>query len=291
MIILHASYALICSILWSISTIASKMLLGSNTPILIITFLRYTIAIVCLFPFISRAELSQVTRKQLPSLILLGFTGVLLYNVLFFSALHHTSPTIITLILATHPVLTLLVSSLTVRQMPSQYQVLAFMLSLIGAGMVITQGKLEYLSFSCNVGELLMMLGVLVQITYTMTLKKVSRLFSPQFLTFATAVSGMFFLIPLLINQNVFQNVAELSFFNWTMLGYIGVLGTAIAVVFYSLSVVHLGPAKTSLFVFSTMPIFVFILSFFILGDTISSWQAGGGLMVLCALILGLKAG
>lgn len=290
MIPLPAMYAVICSVLWAGTAVVAKLLSVAKIPSVSFVFLRYVIASACLFPFISKADYRSINARQLPTLLLLGFTGVLLYNVIFFVALQYTSPTTLILILATHPVITLLATSIIFGLMPNKHKLCAFVLSFAGVAMVITQGDLVKFSLSGSMGEKLMFCGVLIQVVYTMTLKRVSGLFSPQFLTFATGVSGLGFLFPLILHQDLIGLVHGLSLFNWMLMAFIGIFGTAVAIIFYSMAITEMGAVMTSLIVFSTMPIFVFLLSFFILGDSISIWQGGGGFMVLLGLLIGLRA-
>lgn len=281
--------ALLCSAFWAGTSVSGKILSGS-TPALILAFLRYAIAVVCLLPLTRQADYRKLKVGHLGTLLLLGFSLVLLVNGLFFTALQFTSATTATLILSTNPVLTLVISSIIFGRMPTRYQLGAFMLSLLGVVMVITKGTFGYAVFSGSIGEALVLGAVLSQIAYTMTLKRIVGTFSPIFLTFATGIAGLLFFLPFIFNQAVLDGIAALRFFDWALLGYIGIFGTAIAIICYSTALQKMGPAKTSLIVFSTQPIFVFILSFLLLGDSISCWQAGGGLLVLLALLIALTA-
>lgn len=277
------------SILWAGTAISGKMLAASGVPVIVVSFMRYFIAAVCLLPLIPTSSYKKITRRNAFMFLLMGLLMVVLFNMCFFTALAYTSATSVSLIGAMHPILTLLVVSFISRSVPSRNQLIAFVLSFAGAALVITQGRIGFEVFSGSVGELFMLAGLGFQIAYSLMLKKMSDHFSAMFLTFATSVSGLLFLIPMCANQETWDLVTNLSLINWAQLGYIGTLGTAIGLVLYSLSIKQAGVPMTSLVIFSTMPVFVFLLSFFLLGDSISVWQASGGLLVISALFLGLK--
>lgn len=288
--LLHAFFSLGCAMLWAGNTVASK-LLPATVPALTFAFIRYSISVACMLPFIQKTEYKNVTRSRLPALMFLGFSIVLIFNILFFNAVHMTSPISITLISATHPILTLLVSAYVFGRIPTKYQLFAFMLSFAGVALVITQGKMGLEIFTASPGELLALAGVITQVAYTIMLKKISEHFSPLFLAFATGVSGLLFVLPFIMNYNFLATLGSLSRYHWGLFFYLGIFGTGFGMILYSMSVKRKGAELSSLIVYSTMPIFVSIFSFFLLGDHLSVWQMSGGALVLAALVIGIKKG
>ena len=286
---LYVIAALACSLLWAGVTIGGKMLSGT-IPSFAFAFLRYGLASLCLLPFVlMRKEKEPLKVRYLPILMFLGFTLVLVFNALFFNALYYSSATSVSLIGATNPILTMLVSALVFRHIPNRYQLLAFMLSFAGAALVITEGRMGFEVLKGSIGEFLMLLGVFCQIMYTMALKKISTHFSPLFLSFATLISGILFVLPFVANKEFVHVVMNLTAGQWGILAFISCLGTALAIYLYSIAIKHMGPARTSLTVFSSMPVFVFILAFLILGEKISIWQMLGGILVVSSLVVGLR--
>lgn len=69
----------------------------------------------------------------------------------------------------------------------------------------------------------------------------------------------------------------------------IGSLGTALPLYFYSASIRDMGPAKTNLMIFSSMPVFVSLMAYLILGENISIGQFLGGILVVSSLGIGLR--
>ncbi len=286
---MNVMVALLCSLLWAGVTIGSKMLSGA-LPFFAFAFLRYSLAALCLLPILlMRKDKEELKVRYLPTLMFLGFTLVFLFNALFFNALYYSSATSVALIGATNPILTMLVSAVVFRHIPNRYQLLAFMLSFAGAALVITEGKMGVAVLMGSVGDFLMLLGVLCQILYTMALNRVSVHFSPLFLSFATIVSGVLFVFPFIISKEFVHVVTHLTVGQWGIFAFISCLGTALAIYLYSYAIKHMGPARTSLIVFSSMPVFVFLLAFLILGESISVWQLLGGILVVSSLVIGLR--
>ena len=281
--------ALACSFLWAGVTIGGKMLSGA-LPSFAFAFLRYGLSALCLLPFVlMRKEKETLKIRYLPVIMFLGFTLVLVFNALFFNAVYYSSATSVSLIMATNPILTMLISALLFRHIPNRYQLLAFMLSFAGAVLVITEGKMGFSILKGSIGEFLMLLGVLFQIMYTLALKQVSTHFSPLFLSFATMVSGILFVFPFVANKEFVDVVMNITLKHWGIIGFISFFGTALAIYLYSVVIKNMGPTQTSLIVFSALPVFVMILAFIILGESISLWQLLGGTLVLSSLVIGLR--
>jgi drug/metabolite transporter (DMT)-like permease len=286
---IYIAAAVATSLLFAGVTVAGKVLAGT-IPAFAFSFLRYGIAGVCLLPFIhAQKEKESVRVRDLPTLMFLGFTLVLLFNALFFNALYYSSATSVSLIGATNPLVTVLVSAVLLRHIPNRYQLTAFMLSFAGTVLVITEGKMGSSVLQGSIGELLMLLAVLCQIAYALVLKKASVQFSPLFLAFATLLSGILFVLPFVANQEFLDVVLHLTSFQWQLLIFIGCLGTALALYLYSVSIHAMGPSRTNLTIFSSMPIFVAILAYCILGEKLTLWQLLGGALVICGLGIGLR--
>lgn len=280
--------ALVCSLLWAGVTIGGKMLSGV-LPSFAFAFLRYGLAAVVLLPFVLlRKEKETLQIQYLPVIMFLGFTLVLMFNALFFNAIYYSSATSVALIMTTNPVLTMLVSAIVFRHVPNRYQLLAFMLSFAGTVLVITEGKMGFAVLKGSIGELLMLLGVLFQIMYALALKHVSAHFSPLFLSFATMISGILFVFPFVANKEFVDVLMNITMKHWGIIAFISCLGTALAIYLYSIVIRNIGPTRTSLIVFSALPVFVIMLAYFILGESISIWQLLGGILVVSSLIIGL---
>lgn len=277
-----------CALMWAGVNITSKML-ATSVPATLFAFIRYFIAALCLLPFAQVSQYKQLTRRHIAVLLVMGLLMGLIYNLFFLTALQYTSVTTATLISATNPILTLFFTSLFYRSMPTRNQLLAFLLSFTGAALIITQGRVGFDVFTGGIGEFLMLGGVLIVVAYTLILRRISQHYTPIFLTLATSVSGVIFLLPLCANQETFEIVRNFSMREVGLFAYLGPLGTALGLALFSMAVKKLGAPLTSLIVFSLQSVFVFILAFFLLGDSISVWQASGGLLVLAALFLGLR--
>lgn len=278
--------ALIASFLFASGTVAAK-LLSSSLPACAFTLFRYGISSLCLLPFfLIRKEGNRIVIKDLPFLFFLGFTGVFLFNALYFTALSYTSATTVSLIGAIIPVMTVLGAAVFLRQIPRTSELAAIIISFLGVSLLITHGHLSYACFSGSLGEILMLCAVVAEACYILAVKHVSTSYSPLFLSFTTGVTGIIFVIPFIMNYCFLEAIAKLTLFEWALLIYTSSIGTALALIFYSSAISSGNPGRTSLIVFGAMPLFVSTLGYLIFGEGVTFRQAIGGLLIMIALIL-----
>jgi drug/metabolite transporter (DMT)-like permease len=257
-------------------------------PALLKVFLRFFIGGMCIAPFLSRTEFDKVTRRQALLFAAMGLSFVVIFNVLFFTALKYIDPMTSSLILSAQPIVTLTVSALLFGHLPTKRVLLGFLVSFSGVALVITKGQLSWDVLSGSFGELLMLSAVLSQVAYTLILRNMGAHFSPQFITFSVALSGILFLVPCIANSANATILAEFTTTDWLCISYIGIAGTSIGAVLFSLAIKHLGPALGSLIVFSTLPMTTMLYSC-VVGAIPSPIEILGSIFVLIGLVLGVE--
>jgi len=285
--LINIAYGISCGMVSAGIAITSK-LMTPGIPILVKIFVRFLIGGICLIPFLSRSEFKKVRKQHILLFGAMGLTLVVLFNILFFSALKYIDPMTSALILSAQPIVTLIVSALLLCHLPTKRVLGGFILAFCGVALVITKGQMNLDFFSGSIGELLMLAAVGSQVMYTFILRTISKHFSAQFIAFSVSVSGLLLLLPLVANRTNLTIVTEFSFIDWLCMSYIGVAGTTLGVVLFSLTIKHLGPALGSLIVFSTLPVATMAYSF-IVGQTPSNLELIGSFCVLIGLVLGLE--
>jgi drug/metabolite transporter (DMT)-like permease len=284
-------YALVASLLFAITGIAGKFLATQGVTPYLLSFARFASTSIILLPFINRTELKMVTKRHVGYFMLMGLTGILLFNVLFFAALHYTSALSVSLIGATNPMIALILSALIMRKSPSKEQLLALLCAFAGVSIIIMHDaspETAILSGN-NFGEFLALAAICSQVCYALLVKQMSSIFSPIFLACVAGVTGLLFLTPFVLQTNFWSTLLALPTSAWLSLLYISTLGGALSAILYIKVIQKLGAALANMILFSTTPIFTGILSLFLLGITPTLWHLAGGSLVFVALMLGLK--
>ncbi len=284
--------ALFCSFLWAGVTVATKMLTTvlPDLPAPAFAFIRYTLVTLFLLPaFVLQKEYLHLKADDIPGFMTLGLLLVLIFNLLFFTALWYAPATSVATIGAVNPLCLMLLAALLGQFTPTRLQLFSFLLTFIGVVLVVTHGNLGYAVFAESTGELYTLAAVACQTVYAIVLRRVSLYYSTLFVTFGTAFTGILYVFPFVANGAFIDILRTLSAMDWLLFGFISLFGSALAIFLYANAMKQLGPVRSSLIVFTTMPIFAAMQSHLLLGEILTGWQLVGGSLVIVALALGLR--
>lgn len=264
--------------------ISAKILTGSIPPLLL-TLLRFSISTVCLVPFVQWKELRKLTYKTAISILFLGFVGIFFANYLYLTGISHSTAINAAIIMALIPILVLLLYCVIHGKLPRLAQLASFALSLCGVIIIISKGNFANAA-SFSSGDLYLFGAALCWASYGIVVKTITDKVSTFFITFAANfVSLCFGLITCNIDE-VYTVLPELTITHWLLLLYMGSLGTALNYFLYAEAMNHLGPPTAAFIIYGNTPIFVTILSYVLLGESLLLTQFVGMLMVLYALYL-----
>jgi len=273
---------LLTAFFWGGTFVAGRILrehVGSFSA----AFLRFTVATVLLLAIVRKSEgrFPKLTRAQWLSIALLGLTGVFAYNAFFFKGLQLISAGRAALIIATSPVLIALFSAWLYGEKLSLPKIAGILLSVSGAVVVITRGRLtDLVTHGLGIGELMIFGCVLSWVAYSLLGKSVMQVISPLVATAYAALAGMLFLaIPAWV-EGMPGQVPSYSVAEWASIVYLGLFGTVIGFVWYYEGIRQIGPMRAGLFI-NFVPVSAIILAFFILSEPVTiSLMIGAGLVI-----------
>jgi drug/metabolite transporter (DMT)-like permease len=281
--------------IWGGTFIAGRIV-SSQLPAATSAFVRFVFASVTLLIALAMLQgfnsLTRVTSRQLLGTMALGATGILLYNLCFFSALALMPASRTSLIVALNPVITILVASLFLGEQLTRLRWLGVGIALLGVWVVVTRGDFTQLFQVLGQGELLMLGAVSAWTAYTLIGRKLLQGMSPLVSTTLAVLWGTLMLAPLAW-RDMGLGLWQASAFTlqvWTSLAYLGVLGTALAFVWYYESLNTLGAAHTVVFT-NLVPVFGVLLSYLILSEPISWSLAIGGAIAVTGVYLVNRTG
>lgn len=277
---------------WGGTFVAGKLLAGQVPP-LSSSFLRFFIATIAfvLILFVNRTLPPLPPKQYWPKLLLLGFTGVFSYNILFFSGLEQISAGRAALIIATTPLIITLVSSLVYRERLTFIQISGIFLSLVGALFVISNGNLNLLfSGGFGQGELAIIGCVFSWTAYTIFGRSVLVGMSPLSSVLYSTVAGAAMLLLPAIFEGLPGLLDEISLESWGALAFLGIFGTALGFTWYYRGINTIGASRAGIFI-NMVPVFGLLLSWLILGETFKPSVITGGLLVLAGVILANSSG
>ena len=190
-----------------------RMLAGVVPPFSA-AFLRFFMATVLLLVLLYANEkrLPRLNLTQLAEVLLLGLTGVLGYNIAFFTGLETVSAGRAGLIIALNPVGIALISALFGLEALRAVKVVGVLTSVFGAILVISDGSPALLSKGVGSGELILLGCVLCWALYSVIGRQAMKDLSPLTAVTYSALAGTLLLSPLAFAEGV-QN----AIFNYVL--------------------------------------------------------------------------
>ncbi len=279
---------LLTSIIWGVAGPVIKLTLPYLPPFTFI-FLRLIIASWIFLPlFLREQKKHPIDERDFPHLILIGFFGITLNLGLLFLGLEKTSAIEGGLIGATTPILLLIAGWWFLKERINRREKIGTLLALLGTLVLVFEpvfrGEFYNHTFSLNhtTGNILVLLGNLAWVAYTILSKEISKKYSALTVTFASIIIGLITFLPLsLIEVFVFQRVPVFNTVSVMGLIYMSVLSLGLAYFLFEWGLRKLEACETGIFAY-LQPVFTFPAAFILLGETIPSalWPA----IILAAL-------
>ena len=266
---------------WGGTFVAGRMLAGVVPPFHA-AFLRFAIAGGILLLVLLRVEgrLPTLDRRQLGSVTLLGLTGVLGYNVAFFTGLQTVSAGRAGLIIALNPVGIALLSALFGGEPLRVVRTLGVLVSVAGAVLVISNGQLSLLSSGAGIGELTLLGCVLCWALYSVIGRRAMRGMSPLTTVTYSAVAGTLFLAPVAMTQGVMAKVSSYGVQAWASLLYLALLGTVVGFLWYYQSINEIGAVRSGVFI-NFVPLFAMLFGLLLLDEPLTPTLLQGAALVI----------
>ena len=258
----------------------------THIPAVLISFICASLAIGTLVPFVSWRDCKKIRLLHVPYFFILGLLGVYLSSFWYFKSIQHTTLINSALISALCPLFTLGITTILRQKLPRKKLVLAMLISFVGIYCIITQGHMPNIVKISYLGELYAFGAVITWVLYGVFISRLKTTFSSTFIALLANCTGLLFLLPSIISMQ--YSFGSIELYQWLTLFFIGILGRGISWSLYAYSIQHLGPNKTTLTVYGIKSISVFILTFFLLDDPITTWDITGAVAILTGLYVAL---
>ena len=282
----HAGYlaALVTIVVWGTTFISTKVLLRSFTPIEIL-FLRFVIGYFALWA-VHPKWLGHTNGRRELTYALAGISGVTFYFLLENIALTYTMASNVSLIIATAPFFTAILSRLVNRRegrlRPSFFA--GFAIAIAGIALISVNAN----QLSINpAGDLLALLAALMWAVYSIVTRRIASYGFPTVLTTRRIFFyGLVFMVPALFRMDFSPAWALLlQPVNWGNLLFLGLGASALCFVAWNFAVHVLGSVRTVAYLYMT-PVITVVASALILEEPITWLSALGVLLTLSGLFL-----
>ena len=272
--------ALFVTFLWSTSWVLIKFGLRASLPAVTFAGLRYSLAFLCLLPFVLLNPAHRNTLRNLPrsvwaQLIVLGLVFYTLTQGAQFVGLVYLPAATLTLLLNFSPVLVALASVSLNHEAPSLFQWSGILLSAGGALVYFLPLGSTSLQI---IGLVAALLGLMANAGSSLLGRRVNRQSSLPPLLVTTLSMGIGGLV-LLVGGVAVQGFGTLGLQQWLIIGWLAVVNTALAFTLWNHSLRSLTAVESSIINSAMMPQIV-VLAWLFLHEPLNLKQILGLAMV-----------
>ncbi|MGO0684302.1 DMT family transporter [Pseudomonas fulva] len=276
-------FPVLATLIWAASTVVNRLSVGVIDPAAI-SFYRWLTALLVLSPvMLPRVwRMRRRIRPYLPKLWLLGLLGMSLYQSLAYFAAHTVSATSMGLILATMPLLTVLVAFPLLHTRPTLPLLTGTAVSFAGLAWLLAAGNLPSLwQRGVGLGEWLMLLASLSYALYCVLVKRWQIPLPTWESLYVQILCGTLMLVPpFLLTSSMALSAQSLP-----LVLFAGLFASALAPGLWRQGLQRLGPEKTAALM-NLVPLFTATLAIGLLGEPLHLYHAVGGGLILLGIAL-----
>jgi drug/metabolite transporter (DMT)-like permease len=282
--ILAFGSALGAAFFWSFSFIWFKVAYLGYNPITVVIF-RLTIAallITIIAAFLKR--LQKPSKEDFWLFVLMSFFEPFIYFLGESYGLKYVSSTVAAVIVATIPLISPVFAWYFFRERLKWMNVAGLAFSFFGVGLVVLNGSFQFDASPLGVG--LEFIAVFAAIAYSIVLRKLVFKYNTMSIIAYQNIIGIVFFLPVWLIVD-FNDFISRPFHPeaFRAIVFLAVFASTLAFVFFTQSIRQIGVNRSNTFI-NLIPVFVAILSYFILKETLGTQQIVGILIVVVGLFL-----
>ncbi len=271
--------------IWGLDYIVAKKTLELFEPLSLL-FFKYLVGLLIVFAIkIKREGKSLIRKKDIPMLIGCSISGEILYFACEYSALDYLPVSLITIILAFVPAVSVVLEKIIYKKSPGKRMILGILLSILGVAMIIGVDFNQLLQGRI-LGYLLAIGAVFSWNAYNFITASLHEKYESATLTFLQISCTVLITFPYAITHLPNKELIDISIIGGIV--YLGVFGAGLAFLIQVKSLHVLGPTANSLFS-NFLPITATFFGWLFLKETISALQILGGAIVIIAGYIVIK--
>jgi drug/metabolite transporter (DMT)-like permease len=277
----RTSYGLMAMLvfIWGFEYIAAKSALDTIKPITLVFFKYFLGAIVLLCIKLLRDRCFPFKVRDIPFFILCAIFGDILYYASEYQAMSYLPVSVITIILAFVPAVSILLEGLIYKRRPTLLICLGIVLSVIGVGMVVG-ADFGALFKGKAIGYMLAFFAVFSWNAYNFITARRTGRYKPLDLTIYQLVAAILVAAPFAVFDLPSFGAVNTSLVLAIL--YLGLFSSAFGFLVYVNSVRVIGVTPSALFS-NMLPVTAALFGWLLLGERLSALQIVGGIVVIAA--------
>ena len=247
------------SVLWGVAWPVGRLLATDLLELpFTVMFLRYSFAVPILFAWMWAKEGNVVPKvEDRKALIIMAFTSVFLYQIGYMYGMQKTAASDASLVIGFNPIFVAILSVFALSHKLTRESISGIILSFAGILVIfLVSPNVDIPLEDRLVGNSLIMFGAFVYAIYVVIVRQYvlnsGQLSSLSLITWVSFV-GWFFFIPFVLAEEPWNRLWSND--EWLLIGYLGILSTALSYVFFAIGIEVIGANRASSFV-NVVPVF-----------------------------------
>jgi drug/metabolite transporter (DMT)-like permease len=281
------SLAVFCWLLSAGVYIAAKWV-APEMPPWALCFWRLALACLILLPIVHRhhESMKALIKARALEVVLVGAVGLALCQGMIFTGLNYTDATTAGIIMALCPIMTMVLARFVLGEPLGIWKAIGALLALAGMLVIVARGDIgALLRLQFNPGELWIVGSAFCFALYAVLLKRSK--FELELLPLLVLLlgAGALAALPFYLWEFAQGERSALNVNGLLALAYVAGPGGALMYYLYNRSIEALGASRASMLLY-LQTIFVAILAYLILGESLHDYDLAGAAFIVVGLVL-----
>lgn len=269
---------------WSFNFTIGKITLQRINPYALTSFRIVLSGIFMLPVYFVMPRRSRFNRRDLWTFAVLGFWGVVVNRGLFIVGLNFTTASHSALIVASAPILILMLARAHRLESITSAKVAGMVICCAGIA-VLVSGDAAHMHQGTWLGDLITLIGTVGFAVYTVLSKKVARQYDTISMNTFCNLAGAIFLLPLAIQQASHLNWGAVGVLGWLGLAYTVLISSIAAYIVFFWALAHVSASRLAAFTYIETPLATF-LGVIMLREKLTGGLLIGGCLILAGVYL-----
>jgi drug/metabolite transporter (DMT)-like permease len=272
-------------VFWTINFIVGKITLRHFPVVTLVSFRLVLASIVMTLIYVATPRKTRFDRRDGPLFIILGIVGVILNQGGFTYGLNFTTAGHSAIIIAIAPVIVLILARAVGLETLSRRKAIGISLCFIGALVLAAENGFTAIGSQTLKGDLITLQSVLGYSIFVIMAKRVEHKYDTVTLNFFNFLVAGIILLPLAIREGLRLDWQSVGWTGWLGLAFMSICSSVISYLIYYWALRHMEASRLAATTY-VEPVFVPILSVFLLGEHVTKNLLIGGALVLAGVYI-----
>ena len=194
-------------------------------------------------------------RKDWPTIILCGATGIAINQLFFFNGLSLTAPLHAAIIMVLTPIIVTFFAIFMLKQKTTKFQWMGIVTGMLGAVGFIGYGQLHPMAGASVKGDLFILINAISYSIYLISVKPLMKKYHPLQLIPWIFTVGLIIILPFGWEEMRAVPFSSLSPFHWSIIGFVVLFVTFLTYLFNIIAIQHLSPTHAGIYIYLQPPI------------------------------------